>query len=181
MTARKPLVIVAGQIRQLAAGDSLDSGQLAHGSSFPASPATNEIYVRDDLGVLCQYDGTRWRGPLCDVAAPTWDSYPPWTAATTTHLLTVGSAIVLRSIRVYCLITTNNASNYWNIAIARDGTSIVTLNTASGYAGTGFLLSDTTERVLTPSVSAVTISITKSGSPSSIRISSLVQYQRIYT
>lgn len=48
---RKPVIAVTG----LSAGAGY-----AEGVSFPASPGLNDKFYRNDLNLLCYYDGTRW-------------------------------------------------------------------------------------------------------------------------
>lgn len=60
--------MVAITLLDEAAHDALDhtgltgvgGGGLAAGAAFPGSPSTNDLYFRTNLGMLFQYDGTRW-------------------------------------------------------------------------------------------------------------------------
>lgn len=47
--------------RKDSSGSVVDlEGGIAKGTSFPGTPATNDLFYRTDLGMLAYYDGTRW-------------------------------------------------------------------------------------------------------------------------
>jgi hypothetical protein len=183
MTSRRPLVVVAGQARQLPAGDTIDSDAIVsaipRGTAWPVSPSTYNLYHRTDLGVIGEWDGARWLGPRQDAPMTPWNAGGPWAANSSTHLLTTNGGIVIVAINDCCLLTPNNASNYWTIAFANNPTAIVSLSTATSPDGTAFVLSDTTTRVLSSST-LVTATITKFGLPGPIRHAPIISYRRIY-
>src|SRR5690242_7883896 len=69
MTTSQDIIVggSSGTPTRLAKGSAgsflgLSNGSLAYlaGSSFPGSPATNDLYYRTDRAKLYYYDGTRW-------------------------------------------------------------------------------------------------------------------------
>jgi hypothetical protein len=191
MTARKPLVMAAGQIRQIADGDTIDAlalpnpAALPRGTAFPASPATGGMFYRTDLGVMCEWDGTRWLGMR------EWVTFAPWVGASpysaNGYILAypiVGDTIIYNMACAIVVSAPNNASNYWSISIQGDaatlsGGSINTISLIAGdpyiasfnYAALGALTTSYYFRVVTA----------KTGSPGSIYIAATASIRRKYT
>jgi hypothetical protein len=85
------------------------------GSAFPGSPATNDLFYRTDLGLLCYYDGAEWL---------TVEEYVSLTGSVAASVNTTGNIQMLRDgYQPYftrCSIitnvaTTNDGSNYWTV------------------------------------------------------------------
>jgi hypothetical protein len=120
---------------------STSSSGVPAGTSFPGSPATNDLYYRTDKALLCYYDGTRWLTTTLyrDVfhyagsAMPlttsgTMGRMPPWAA---TYDLWLDAFYTSTYVA-----TTNNGSNYYTVALIKKdnadaGTNIVTFNTSA--------------------------------------------------
>jgi hypothetical protein len=156
------------------------AGVMQSGTSFPAaSPASGDLYYRTDLGVLCQYDGSRWLGPLEANPVIPWNAGEPWSTNTTTHLITVNQSIKLVSAAMSCLLSPNNASNYWTLTIDNNGVLITTLSTATYTAGSAFVISSNINSVLSTCL-LLTLTIAKTGNPGAIRISPVFSFRRVY-
>jgi hypothetical protein len=188
MTARKPLVIVAGQVRQLAVGDTINAlalpnpASIPSGTAFPASPATGDFFYRTDLDALCEWDGTRWLGPVIKIAMPLWGAAGPWTTAGVLFALPALNTFYDVSLEiVFNVSTTNNATNYWSFNLTRDGTWVYSaLNTSASTAGAMSRVWGTLSGVLTVS-NYITIDVSRAGSPGALRAAVLVSYRVVYT
>jgi hypothetical protein len=184
MTSRRPLVVVAGQARQLPAGDTIAADAIVsaipRGTSFPVSPTQYDLYHRTDLGIIGEWDGTRWLGPRQDVGMGVWTAGSPWSVAAVSHALPINFACALTFSLLFFNNGTNNASNYWSFALMRDASTISTLTTAAYVTATNYTISDASTYILS-SGTLLQLSITKTGSPGSIRVSPMVFYRRIYT
>jgi len=115
------------------------------GSSFPASPATNDIFPRTDLNMWFKFDGTRW---LCQcthtVPLQMWVTASMALSATTTNRFAVawpvgrGLDIYLESIECLFQIegggTALDGSNKWvgTLVSQPSGTTLATLTINSG-------------------------------------------------
>jgi hypothetical protein len=189
MTARKPLVIIAGQTRQLSAGDTLDvAPAMVHGIVWPSSPFLNDWFLHDDLGVLAQWDGTRWLG-LAE-----WVTLKPFeyatnltspftsTGATVTFPI-VGSAMVQLWVINTRVQTTNNASNYWSYTLRAGTNTITTLTTANQAADTVIQTQhDQTDTVYANVGPYINIGVTaKTGNPGALSIDAVTRIRRVYT
>ena len=185
MTARKPLVIVAGQTRQLATGDSIDALSLPNPASiprevsFPPSPAANDLLHRTDLGVICEWDGAQWVGPQQYVPIPVWSLSPPWTASQAALQLAIFGTYIVSLRLVRMVNTTNNSTSYWNIKPFRD--SVFVGQTIQTYPGAANTIATVTADFGTLVISErFGITLEKIGSPGSINISAAISIRRIY-
>src|SRR5260221_314847 len=109
------------------------------GSSFPASPNTNDHFYRTDIQLEFYYDGTRW---LSVELFPTTIAIQSATTVATSVFSAIptipssgGSDIWLVDAVIDCLVvTTNNGSNYWQFdlqktTLTNTQTEIVTITT----------------------------------------------------
>jgi hypothetical protein len=109
------------------------------GTSFPASPTTDDRWFRTDLGFDCYFDGTRW----LTVQEYSFSFEAPYFAADGYWgYFTIPQAYINYFTRIQITVQTaapNDGSNYWTILIyAVDGgwTQIATLNTSGDTANT---------------------------------------------
>jgi hypothetical protein len=118
------------------------NGSLAYlvGSSFPGSPATNDVYHRTDLACgWYRYDGTQWRcmgahtmylGSYDNQAADTALVRQPPIALGGTDLYLLSFAMTV------FVVTTNDGTKYWNGVLTKVtagdvGTTVSTITTQS--------------------------------------------------
>lgn len=176
MTSRRPLTIVAGQLRQLPAGDTIDAAlMIPHGTSFPPSPATNDWYARDDLGALCQYDGTRWLSTSQIITPFTMRSGPPYTSNGGIFYIRLNCIIDNIYLSIY-VASTNNASNYWTINVKSGSTTFYTKNTAAMSAGIEYSIEENVSYVIS---GQCFVELIKNGSPGGISPYALFDIRRI--
>ncbi len=124
------------------AAPGVSSAGLNAGTSFPGSPATNDLFFRTDRGIIYYYDGTRWLSAapfVLELAAS--DAIMP-TAAGDGRLrgVTWGTTYDLYLLSWYQNIyvnTTNNASNYMTLnLIDETGGAVSNVNTSADAANT---------------------------------------------
>jgi hypothetical protein len=91
-----------------------------YGATFPTAPATGRTFFRTDLGWLCYYDGTRWlTAHEYAMVLSAFVSYGT-TSPQTTNLQDVrfDYAPYITRVTIHTRVsTTNNATNFWSIAI----------------------------------------------------------------
>lgn len=110
---RKPAVNVTG----LSAGAGY-----AEGTSFPASPGTSDKFYRNDLNLLCYFDGTRWL-TVEEYSLPgTCDELVPLTSTGSTNYKRspVGSTFAIYLTRwsvSWQTISASTSANYWTVAL----------------------------------------------------------------
>lgn len=122
---------------------------IAHGTSFPGSPATSDRYFRTDLfggGIECVYDGTRWLGPLEAVGIGGMDALSgAITGVSTPNRWPIMSDYDLWVDSIYVVTFVNggtsNSSNKWTLEAdkinsANTGTSIGSFDTGSDTVST---------------------------------------------
>jgi len=163
---------------------------LGRGTAFPSTDITlaaDDRFFRTDLGFLCYYDGTRWLTaheyvfalPFADYSAS--DSFANWVRFRTDYNLY--ATRVTMTTRVS---TTNNGTNFWTIAIEGQnqafsgGTTIYQPTTAADTAGT-FTSHETTANVVLTSLAHFNLSVQKTLTPGTLRISWAVYYRLIIT
>lgn len=179
-TTRRPLVIVAGQLRQLPNGDTISAAlMIPHGTAFPSAPSPYDRYFRDDLGVDFFYDGTRWIGPPCVASFTSWNGYPPYNSTDSPVLLAVSGPIFIDLFELHYYISIGNASNYWIFELTRDSTATIWTDATDDRPLYNNDFAITNLGAQTPT-GFMRLRITKIGSPSAINISATMTYRRIY-
>lgn len=118
-----------------------DAGGLPSGTSFPASPTTDFLFYRTDLGFVCYYDGTRWLtvqefACVVTIADNITVSFAATTAAVRTGMLRNDYAPYFTRATLYIQTgATNNAGNYFTYnLVTNTGTTIAAFNTGSDPA-----------------------------------------------
>ena len=141
-------------------------------------------FYRDDLGLLCYYDGTRW----LTVAEYVLDFQPGFGITANTEgysaMRTTYDAYVTRVTAAYSVSTTNNGSNYWSFVVryAAAATTIATLTTAAASVGTWTRGESTPNTVVAQSTAlAIQVSVTKTGSPGALYSGVRVTYRLVIT
>lgn len=163
------------------------------GSSFPASPSTNQRFFRTDLGLDCFYDGTRWLTVTSYElsAAPVESSGLPGSSTTAVprSRWPVRQDFGLYLEKLVCatfINGTNNISNYWSISLQRFtslsvATTITSFNT-SADSGTTYVNHDTSiDAVLDASAITLNIIAEKIGAPGGIYCMPSLVYRLIVT
>lgn len=158
------------------------AGVMQSAGAFPASPATNDLIFRTDLGAVCQWDGTRWLGPP-QLVTPQLQraAGPGWTTAGGTYVVTLPACVITGEIATLYVQTTNNASNYWTLNFINEAlTTFWTVNTAAQSVGTATKYTGSTVQVVS-SIQQVFFDIAKTGSPGAFYAYPLLNIRRIYT
>lgn len=168
---------------------------LPTGTSFPGSPATNDLYFRTDLGSIFRYDGTRWLSvheytlPLSRVG----DSTEPATATKNAEYWEpVLEAIYITDFIVGFFVasggTALGASHKWVVELTvwnsagTQGSVIGTVNINSGSSAVFRALAATGVNTATAATDTiVSANITKTGTPGSLYQKPRLLYRRIAT
>lgn len=159
---------------------------LGAGTSFPATPPTNGVYYRTDLGFLCYYDGTRW------LTVQTFELRFPFTTNSATDS-NFGTRQAMPGdylpfiVRVDILVNTgvnNSGGNIWQFEVRQDGSAALATITSSaaGASASDFRLTVTsgfTQPISSPKY--VNFAAIKSGVASNIDSWSVVRYRYVIT
>lgn len=103
------------------------------GTSNPGSPSTGDRFYRTDLNLAIVYDGTRWLCQCPHVLPFPQDTAVPFSATGSARVAQPGLALGL-SIWIEKLwanthvLTTNDGTRYWTIALTATGTTLSTIN-----------------------------------------------------
>lgn len=154
------------------------------GVAFPSFPLTNDLYYREDLDILAFYDGFRWLtvNEYSSDFQP-WTGLQPYAANASAYLYATRQDYdyyVTRWQARVVVNTTNNGSNYWTIALTRDGTTIASANTSTGSPGTVYLLSGVVGSVQDP-ISYFAWDVTKTGAPGTLNMNGSFSYRLVIT
>jgi len=96
---------------------------IASGTSFPGSPASNDIYYRTDRDILYFYDGTRWM-TVSEYTLPMFDVILQNGIAANTEIARGGfdgtyDAYVTSVEFDSQVITTNDGSKFWTLKVSK--------------------------------------------------------------
>lgn len=159
------------------------------GASFPSTPATDQRFFRNDLGLLCYYDGTRWL---------TEEEYTANYANAATASGSGGGFIfdpirgdhapyIVRVTAIYRVVTTNDGSNYWTIAV-RGVTTTVSASTTihswdtSAISPDVYTKTDAAATTANPANnSRFQLLLTETGTAGTIQIGVTIYYKLIVT
>lgn len=135
----------AAKLAKGAAGGALSviNGVVAwnSGTSFPGSKATGDRFWRTDLGMECYWDGAQWlTAQRFQQTLAGQDQLIPFSVTSTffTPLWNGDYSLYIEKIyAVTAVITTNNGTNYWTVALSRgpSNTSLGSFTTAADTAG----------------------------------------------
>ena len=165
---------------------------VASGTSFPGAPSSGDLFVRTDIeqGLLCEYDGTRWLGPLENVGPSGFD----YLAGTTTTGLKAGRWTVDPTYPLFiidCQIsvlvaTTNDGTKYWTLDLrwanaANSETSLGTVTTAADTASNWTRHAIAVNAALDGTARCLLLTTTKTSTPGGIYPAVTVRYRRIFT
>ena len=142
----------ADMVRRLQADDvrlrlteTKEVALIGSGAAFPASPATNRLFFRTDLGWWCYYDGTRWltvhEYHIPQIVTNYVQTAIALAGAGETALRTDFAPYFTRYAIQTNAAATNNGTNFWTITFrtlnsARSATTtLVTFTTAGDTAG----------------------------------------------
>lgn len=164
------------------------SGGVNGGTSFPGSPATNDLFYRTDRSMLYFYDGTQWLTVQTFEVALAHQQmiYPTATAATLAWMP------IRQDYGMYLLkwhITTfvgspNTGSAYWTVALdrftaANSSTNIASISTSADTQANWVNHDTAINAVLSSSARALRTIGTKTGSPGTIYPLSTISYRLI--
>jgi hypothetical protein len=183
--------ITVGTNLTLSAGTLSASGGsgISAGTSFPGSPATNDLFNRTDRGYIYYYDGTRWVTSqefghslaVLDVLEPVSATNPLLFGSID---LGANGAWITRHVTITFASGTNNGSNFWTAQLnKRDGAGATTsvggsFNTSADSANT-WTRHDTTVGASITTGLTWALSITKTSAPSTIYATCTVYYRLI--
>lgn len=105
------------------AAPGVSSAGLNAGTSFPGSPATNDLYFRTDLDNIYFYDGTRWLTATEFRIA----GVGPDLSGTSSSTPNLGRAVIPSSVDIYVttidistfIATTNDGTKYWTFTFSK--------------------------------------------------------------
>jgi hypothetical protein len=152
---------------------------IGRGTAFPSNPAVGQQFWQTDLGP-CEWDGNYWRAPRQHVTFAPWLP-SPYTITGTALIIPMANKLRIAQIIFRILVsTTNNASNYWDVACIIDGVTTVGSVSTSGYnPNTGYAAYIYSSTLYTVS-SIIVIYLSKVGSPGGITISATAAIQRSF-
>lgn len=162
------------------------AGGIASGTSFPGSPATNDLFYRTDRAIAYYYDGTRWLC-ICPHTLDIGSTAGAITADSTsgrTPLWTNDYDMWLVAARWSTHVdTTNSGSHYWILTVTkRDGASastIVTANTSADSANVYVTHETTIGALLGTAQDIISTTFTKNGSPGALSFASMLEYRLV--
>jgi len=156
------------------------------GTSFPGLRSVGDRFFRSDLGWMCFFDGLRW---LTDFELSMQVQTITFTGSTAKALAafrTDYSPLITRVRLGYYIYTTNDATNYWNIAYrlisaAYSGATVIkSYSTAAASPNTWTAAEDPpTNATSNTNRSYLDFNITKNSSPGDIDIVGSVFYRLI--
>lgn len=159
-----------------------------YGTSMPSGYPQNVAYFRTDLGLWIYNDGTRQLTAeefQCDLQAYARNPLPFGGAGATTVLLspqrTDYAPYYVRAKAYLDVLTTNNATNYWQCSLYLGATSVWTFTTASDAPNTALNKEDATAGVTT-GTSFAKLDVIKAGAggaPGSLFVAVSVWYRLI--
>jgi hypothetical protein len=161
----------------------------ASGTAFPASPIAGDLFFRTDLGLQCYYDGTRWL-----TVQEYFYTAPTITFGSTTNVYrarirTNYAIYITRLCLTTMVLTTNDASNYWQVTM-RSINSVISavsnLCTAVSTAGDTVSAIVNKEPVTISNATPANygifdLSTNKTGSPGTLQVWESVYYRYIIT
>lgn len=176
-------IYVARLDELISAAGAIGAGQgLPHGTSWPAAPALNEWFARDDLGVIGQWDGARWLGTPEYVPFSLWSGAPPYSAFGHILIAPVSACMVI-SIDYFIYVSTNNATNYWIVDLYSIGNYTSILLASHNTS----LYSSASQRPTSIDVGVLVdgyglrVTLSKFNSPVSINVSANARIRKVYT
>lgn len=154
---------------------ALKDGLVQSGISFPASPATNDRFYRNDLRGEYVYDGTRWASASLLVKTFIPIMLPPYSLAGTVMYLPAegGNDWWIEDAVIFSKVTdTNNPSNRWDISVLSvdgGGAIVSTLATFSSVTTAPFQSQRAAIGALSGStIEWLAVSIAKIGTPGTL-------------
>jgi hypothetical protein len=155
-------------------------GGIDRGTSFPGSPATDDIFYRTDLSRLAQYDGTRWLSTAYPLSLPPYQVLPVNITSSTYALVYTlpNDVYFIRYVLSVLTLSAPDASNYWTITL---GIDTGTLDTQVINSGTSWRQTfvDIGELLETTSTATIFLQLTKTGSPPPLTVAAVVILQDV--
>jgi hypothetical protein len=117
--------VLAGSYLEYMAAGASGGGGYEEGDTFPSSPADGRKFYRNDLNLLCYYDGTQWLTVQEYEAGSGYYDRVGSGGNTTDSTITVRLPVrsdfrmfITRWVVYTRVFTTNNSTNYWNVSLA---------------------------------------------------------------
>lgn len=161
-----------------------DAGESA-GTTFPATPQTDQRHYRPDLGWWCFYDGTRWLTVHeYEMNMPFFGGVFPYAGASPATLLLTPSrndTYYLTGARSYTLVnTTNDGANYWSFQLLDDNaTNLWAFSTSAQAAGAGTLQAQGLMGVVTLTNFLNVNIVGKTGAPGALSVCNVTVWYRL--
>lgn len=161
-------------------------GGIPSGTTFPLTPATNDRFYRTDRALDYYYDGTRWlTTTLYHEPAALQDVLNPNAGTATIHRAVLwGTDYAVWAVTLYAwvyVVTTNDASNYWTIALFRQpgNASVASVNTSALAANTHSRLQAAIAAQIATTDYEVEIVPSKTGAPGNIFVATALAYRLV--
>ena len=163
------------------------TGGTPSGTTFPASPNTNDRFYRTDRSLDYFWNGTLWlTTTLYVVSFGTGDSLTPATNNTTFGRMYPGleqtySQLYLAYFQCGTFTNaTNNGTNYWTVSVnGSDAVSITSVNTSADAAGAWTAHGTTPNARIGAALKDLELSTTKTGTPGSIYVAASLGYRMV--
>ena len=169
------------------------AGGVPAGTSFPGSPATNDIYFRTDRGLLYFYDGTRWLTvTLYHELATNPDgtgssSTPPYTATANLGRNVIWANdydLWLVELQAWFFTSGLSSSNYWTLTMAKGNTAnsftdIANVNCQSGTDSNWINKTASINALLGSSWATMRFTLAKTNTPNGCYCSAAYTYRLV--
>jgi len=165
---------------------------LASGTSFPGSPANNDLFHRTDLDRLYYYDGTRWLS--LQEFSVTGNGYGTITANSSTAVAVWRGAPTSPATDMWLIdltastfvAATNSGAHYWIWQLeyrdaANTATSIVTFNSSAHTQANWVMTTTAIGAVLNTAARTLAVTVTQNGTPGSAHQMFNLRYRLIAT
>lgn len=155
---------------------------IASGTSFPGTPATNDLFRHTTYNMIFNYNGTRWLCTCPHELRFRFDSAVPLAATGACRDGHPGHGLGLDiwGTKFHCatfVLTTNDGSKYWTYTLDTEGSA---LSTISNAASTVVVESDDVNAVLSrASYPWFTVTVTKVSTPGNCFTAPILDYRFI--
>lgn len=169
------------------------SSGIPSGTSFPGSPATNDLFFRTDLGLFCYYDGTRWLTvQVYELPFAQQEAFPTYTANGNIGRLPVHNTYSMWLVGLYATTyvssanSGNSGSHFWTLTLnrvnaANTATSIGTIVTSPDTADTWTQHTLAVNAALAAGALHFRLSAAKTGTPGDLHPEVVLAFRLIIT
>lgn len=154
------------------------------GTSFPGSPATNDLYFRTDRGILYFYDGSRWLsvtlytqeiGSLNNISATSYTYYP---------VLEDLYDVWVEDFIATMYMSSTSSGKYWTLTLyfadgASNGSAIASVNSNGDTAATFTRKIAAIDALMGTSTDAIRLVATKTSTPGAFYGGAMLTYRLV--